>query len=697
MYPKKLSARSKRRRVQEEIDLIYNQPSSSKSSSEPSNNIELIDNSPDNAKYLPQQDSTTILQNIEPSVTITNISKCLSSHDSAHIEENIYCYNNTSDYISQSIILPPSLTQNLANWAVNCNVPLSSVNSLLSVLKPYEGIPMPFIPKDARTLLNTPQNLKLNYRNVEPGIYFHFGLKEGIHKNIMDNLVENISTIKVAIGVDGLPLAKSSGSQFWPILAYIMEPFPLKKKNVFLVGLYHGYEKPKDSDCFMLDFVSEAIHLSTHGIKINNKILPVVIHLMCCDAPAKSFLLKIKGHSGFFSCTRCHIEGDYLCNRVCFPYSHQKMTSRTHANYLLKVDEDHHTNSDKISIIVDIPGINVVETFSLDYMHLVVLGVMRKLILLWISKGPLNCRINSRKINELSASIISIKHCITSDFARKLREIQEIHRWKATELRLFLIYIGPIVLSNIISLDCYNNFHALNISMIILLSPDLGHLISYAQKLLEYFVKSFDEIYGSHLVSHNIHGLLHICDDYKRFGPLDDCSCFPFENFMKELKSMVRKHEKPLQQVVHRYKEKRESNTKAIDQFSQEPILKEEHSNGPLLKSMIGPQFSKIIFNYFIINIKKKSDSIILTSSYEIVECLNIAYHGGEAVIIGLEYLEKTFFYDKPLDSKKLNIYKINNLSNEKKIWKVNQIKKKMMIISFNNQLIALPILHSDK
>lgn len=75
-------------------------------------------------------------------------------------------------------------------------------------------------------------------------------------------------------------------------------------------------------------------------------------------------------------------------------------------------------------------------------MHLVVLGVMRKLILFWISKGPLSVRITSRSTNQITLSLLSIKKYITSDFVRKPREIQEICRWKATELRLFLIYIN---------------------------------------------------------------------------------------------------------------------------------------------------------------------------------------------------------------------------------------------------------------
>lgn len=55
---------------------------------------------------------------------------------------------------------------------------------------------------------------------------------------------------------------------------------------------------------------------------------------------------------------------------------------------------------------------------------------------------------------------------------------------------------------------------ALSISMIALLSPDRSFFVSYAKQLLDYFVMSFQQIYGKHLVSHNVHGLFHLCDDY---------------------------------------------------------------------------------------------------------------------------------------------------------------------------------------
>lgn len=109
-------------------------------------------------------------------------------------------------------------------------------------------------------------------------------------------------------------------------------------------------------------------------------------------------VLKVKGHSGFFSCTRYIIEGEYVNNRVAFPYSEIKSKERTHEAYLQMLDDDLHI-SKEISILTQINGFNSVKMFCLDYMHLVCLGTMKKLMLLWFCKGPLKVRVRSRKIN----------------------------------------------------------------------------------------------------------------------------------------------------------------------------------------------------------------------------------------------------------------------------------------------------------
>lgn len=217
------------------------------------------------------------------------------------------------------------------------------------------------IPFDSRTLLNTPSSVSANIRSVNPGKYSHFGLKTVILRYASFNLSE----IKVVIGIDGFPLAKSSNSQLWPILAYIVD----MPKTVFPVGIYHGHSKPNCSDDFLTNFISEAKDILANGIVLNNIFKKVSINIFICDAPAKAFVMKTKGHSGFSSCTRCIIEGEYYLNRVCFPYSEIKSIKRTHDDYINKKYEEYYVGP-TISQLVEVPGMNMVHSFPLDYMHL---------------------------------------------------------------------------------------------------------------------------------------------------------------------------------------------------------------------------------------------------------------------------------------------------------------------------------------
>ena len=105
----------------------------------------------------------------------------------------------------------------------------------------------------------------------------------------------------------------------------------------------------------------------------------------------------------------------------------------------------------------------MVTQFPIDYMHLVCLGVTRRLLLFW-RKGPLHC-------------------VIAKEFARKPRSLCEIDRWKATELRQFLLYTGPVVLRGYVSDAVYSNFLLLHVAISILVNPTLcTEYCGYAEK-----------------------------------------------------------------------------------------------------------------------------------------------------------------------------------------------------------------------
>lgn len=105
----------------------------------------------------------------------------------------------------------------------------------------------------------------------------------------------------------------------------------------------------------------------------------------------------------------------------------------------------------------------------------------------------------------------------------------------------------PVILHNMLSESVCSNFKLLSVAIFILSSPTLCiGLNDVAHSLLMSFVKHFSELYGSEFVSYNVHELTHVSEDVKKHGRLDLISGFPFENFLGQIKKMVRTPHHPL-------------------------------------------------------------------------------------------------------------------------------------------------------
>ena len=84
------------------------------------------------------------------------------------------------------------------------------------------------------------------------------------------------------------------------------------------------------------------------------------------------------------------------------------------------------------------------------------------------------------------------------EFARRPRTLKEINRWKATEFQQFLLYLGPVVLSDKLPQHLYCNFLLLSVAICILVSSTLcvSSMLDFASELLKIFVKNVSQIYG---------------------------------------------------------------------------------------------------------------------------------------------------------------------------------------------------------
>jgi len=477
------SSRTKRRRLQEDIasNELFNEDHYVKTANSlplTSTNFEPTENS------MIEANTNVFIQS--PYVSETNVDNSSTYMSPNNFESIVNNVLTNTDFINNPFVTPNNCSNDnesmeilLGKWALTFNICQNSFNGLLKILQacPFN---LSTLPKDARTIMRTQNvNNSLEVASIEPGEYYHFGLAVGLQTVLKNVSLKRIDTVEIVIGIDGLPLSKSSKSQFWIILGYA-RPY---NNAVFLIGLYWGNAKPKDSNRYLQQFLDETKILLENCIVINNKIINLKISCFCVDAPAKSFILQIKGHLGFNSCTRCTKEGEYIENRMCYPYiTGVSLPAHSHNEYITKNDHDHHIVGASISILKTLPNFDIVKSFSLDYMHLICLGVVRKLIHLCISKGPLNVRLRSSQIKEISAKLIKLRPFITSDFSRKPRGLDEIHYWKATELRQFLLYTGPLVLKDILNKNCFKHFMVLNIAITILLSLHMKGYVDFASK-----------------------------------------------------------------------------------------------------------------------------------------------------------------------------------------------------------------------
>lgn len=581
--------------------------------------------------------------------------------------------------------------QQLQNWAVKYQISHVALSALLLILQHHVCFKS-MLPVDARTFLKT--SLSVMVRDVHPGQYSHIGIAKHL-RLLWTRVKEVINCIELLVGIDGIPLFKSSRGELWPIMASVFNVNSLKS-IVFPVGIYYGSGKPQNCQNYLEDFVAEATNLVKNGILLNGTMLGIRIKGFCMDAPAKAFILSVKGHSGYSSCTRCKEEGEYYCNRITFPDF--SCIPRTHEEFLSKADPDFNVSDTPLT---SIPDLNFITSFPLDYMHLVCLGVMRTLMYTW-KFGPIPLRFQQRTISKISVNLLSFQPYIPSDFNRRPRSLLELKHWKATEFRQFLLYTGPLALRNILLphfKHIYFNFLSLHISFTILLSPKhcLIHR-DYAVSLLSHFLQSVKVIYGQEFLTHNFHGLLHIADDVLSFGPLDRCSAFQFENFLCMLKKLVRKGNRPLQQVIKRLSEIENYKLyphQSLSSFSQASYTF-LHTSGPLLDCLdTGEQYKCLKKSGMKITTSQPNNCCRLTDgSIVVIENIVRSFTYGMC-IIGRKFKKVENFYEQGFcNSIDLGICKVSELDTGLIIRKVADVTEKLVLLHCDEVSVAYPLLH---
>ena len=550
-----------------------------------------------------------------------------------------------------------NIASDLVSWINKHQIKHNAADDLLKFLKTHGHNTLPL---SARTLLKTDRTVQIEEKSGMS--YIYLGLEEALVRTFEKyppETKQSTINIELSLNVDGLPLFKSSNTCMWPVLCAIM----IHPVSVFPVALTCGKSKPCSLD-FLSDTIRDLNHILQHGILYKESTIHVTLKCIVCDAPARAMIKATKQYSGYYGCERCTQRGTWY-GRLTYQDT-DNLILRTDQAFRDQVQEEHHCG---VSPFTALP-VDLVKSFSVDYMHQACLGVMRRLLLIWI-KGKRETRFTSRHVEEISKKLLEIQQFIPREFVRKPRGLQDIDRWKATEFRQFLLYTGKLVLKGTLRSDLYSHFMTLSVALCILVSPRLVQTHrDYAHKLLVYFVKRGRELYGNEFLVYNVHSMLHLAEDAGWFGSLDVCAAFPFENYMYNIKKMVRSGKNPLSQVVKRI---------------------HELENGP-------GKMNPAKFKGTIIYTNRPDNAFFLedSSCCEVVALTHQRDNDGNQKILCRVYNGTESDFSEPCDSRIIGVYRINTTSSCMKFLTKEDLKTKAMMVDSRGgrHAKALAILH---
>ncbi|XP_064468542.1 uncharacterized protein LOC135379646 [Ornithodoros turicata] len=314
-------------------------------------------------------------------------------------------------------------------------------------------------------------------------------------------------------------------------------------------------------EVYLKSFVEQCKALAKRGFKWVQNGTEVVskAFAICCsvDSAARLLLQNTIKFNGFYGCPWCLHPGVTVNGEVRYPVRRNVYQERDSAGAVQMMYRSSEMNTTCFghkgpSVLMNLPGFDVIESFVPDYLHSVLLGVTRTLTKLWFDS-----KYSSEDFYIGAPSALSLidrrmgKIRPPSTTGRFPRGISERKLWKAQEYRSWLLYYSLPVLGGILPRRYFMHFSLLVRAVFLLLQDTVeGADLNVAQDLLSEFVVKYNMLYGDYCMVFNVHLLPHLAKDVARWGPLWTHSTFVFESFNGVLVKFVKGNRGVAEQVL---------------------------------------------------------------------------------------------------------------------------------------------------
>lgn len=367
------------------------------------------------------------------------------------------------------------------------------------------------------------------------------------------------------ISIDGVPISNSSNVSAWPIFLTVNElPAHLKRRHALLAGVWVGNKKPNISSimepvCEIFNgLFKEGIMVTLpDGSRVRSRSALFSFH---ADLPARAQVLNMNQYNGKFSCAHCVSEGETfktsgggsvrIFRGTEFEQRTMQMVKEAADSAILSGKDIEGIKGP--SVLLSVQHFDIVNATSIDYMHQVLLGIIRSFLKLWFNstshKEVYYC---GKQSDEFDRRIAMIK---PPDFIHRTpRSIATLKHWKASEYRTFLLFYMIPCLQGILP-SVYLEHSALLATGVYHLSKEVisPEDILLSQDCFKDFVSLVPTLYSPKLMTLNVHALLHLGDITKSLGSLADNSNFDFEDLMGEVKDCVHGTQYYHKQIVNK-------------------------------------------------------------------------------------------------------------------------------------------------
>lgn len=365
---------------------------------------------------------------------------------------------------------------------------------------------------------------------------------------------------------DGVPLFKSSKYSLWPLYFVINElPFTkrMRKENMLFGGIWYGESKPLfhvflKPSIRALQKLYDGVEVSTpDGTKLETH---AILLSGTCDLPAKCLVLNMNQFNGKHGCSKCLQTGLSVATgrgqTWTYPFE-MNSSLRTHEQFVENgkqaLESGTPVNGIKGPSWLSLcPETDIVRGTAIDYMHCVLLGIIRKLLFLWFdsscSRKPFSL---SKVVSQVDERLLSIR---PPNFITRVPRSIKTHCkfWKANECRAWLFFYSVPILFHFMDKLYFDHYCTLVEGVYLLCSESISlEALQKSKGLLQHFCYMFDVLYGSSYMSANLHQLLHLPQCVQDLGPLWVYSCFKFEDLNGKIIQMCHGTKKPELQICN--------------------------------------------------------------------------------------------------------------------------------------------------